>query len=195
MNALYQFIGGLYFRLVVSDNARWFLLVGFIGLMLLIGLTLLPYALTPPLTNYGRAERELYEFAAAVRGEAPLIPAWAGDGLAGLWRWLGWTVFGLAGLGAVVSAATFLPTFWDDARRATERMRINLWTRYGGEIHRSGFFSRLLLGRTPPAGASPPATPPAGGEALTKPAFLFWEALIDFGTQFIFHQFRERRRP
>lgn len=186
----YRFV----FRLVTNDNWRWLALVGLSALLLFIGVALLPYALTPPETSYERAQRGLADFIERSRYGA--VSYRLGDEFSAILRGLGWVVFGLFGVAALTTFVYFFPAFGDDAGRAVEAVRVRMWDRYGAEIRRSGFFTRLFLGQNPPAGSNPSAAAAAsagGGQPLTKPAFLFWEAAIDFVNEFLGHRLWGRR--
>lgn len=181
----FQFV----FRLTTDDNWRWLALAGLTGVLFIFCLMLLPYAFTQPETNYERGQRELYEFAARVRGESgSWVPPAVHDAVGGLMQGVARFFFGLFVLSFLATVIYFFPAFWDDLRRAVAAVRVRMWDRYGTEIHRSNFLTRWFLGQSAPSGSSPSAAPAAGQQPLTKPAFLFWEAIIDLGNEFLGHK-------
>jgi hypothetical protein len=188
---------GWFFQALHIDNWRWLMLATLTLVVGLAALVLLPYALSGPDTPRDEARRELYEFAnrmerdfggdgtgwlSSVRDWTAPILHWLKSRLKWCLRNLGTALAALACILFVATVIYFFPAFWDDVIRQVAAMRSRIWGKYSAEeidISNRSRLTQRLLGIVPPAGATPPVAPVAGGAPLTKRSFLFWEAIID----------------
>lgn len=182
-----QFLGRMWFRLRTDNNWRWIALAMFTLLLLVVGISMIPYTISQPDNEYTRAQREVYNFASELRQRWGSTSLDYDRGTPGLARSFGLLIFGCLGVAMIATLVYFFFAFSDEFASVLESVRTKMWDKYGSEIVDKRGLTQLLLGKVPPRGAAPapaPTGPAQQGKPLTRGTFLLWEAVFNIISEF-----------